>query len=61
MNYFVLYGDYDYDLTIDVFDNEEGALGRVAELEAKRTEYVRVIKGVDLEVKRSYSFVEEGV
>jgi len=57
MKYFVLYGEYDYELTIDVFANDEQALKRVCELDLP---YVRVIKGVDLEVKRIYAFVEEG-
>ena len=56
MKYFVLFGDYDYELELELWDSESQALKRVVEIkENSPDQRIHVIKGDKLEIVASYA------
>lgn len=61
MKYFVLFGDYDYELELEQWDSESQALKRVVEIkENSPDQRIHVIKGSKLEILASYALKECG-
>lgn len=61
MKYFVLFGDYDYELELEQYDSEQEALNRVIEIKCNYTDQkIHVIKGSKLEIVASYALKECG-
>lgn len=60
MKYFVLFGDYNYDLELEQYNSESEALCRVTEIrENYYDKVVHVIKGDELKIVPSYAFKED--
>lgn len=56
MKYFILFGDYDYELELEQYDSESQALKRVVEIkENSPDQRIHVIKGEKLEIMTSYA------
>lgn len=63
MKYFILFGDYDYELELEQYDSERETLSRVIELKDNYPsgKLVYVIKGEKLEIVASYALKQGGV
>lgn len=61
MKYFVLFGDYDYELELEQYDSESQALKRVVEIKENYPDdkRIHVIKGDKLKVVANYAFKED--
>jgi hypothetical protein len=61
MKYFILFGDYDYELELELWDSESQALKRVVEIkENSPDQRIHVIKGDKLEIVASYALKQGG-
>ena len=61
MKYFVLFGDYDYELELELWDSESQALKRVVEIkENSPDQKIHVIKGEKFEIVTSYALKQGG-
>jgi hypothetical protein len=62
MKYFVLFGDYDYELELEQYDSERETLNRVIEIKGNYpADYkIHVIKGEKLEIVASYALKQGG-
>lgn len=61
MKYFILFGDYDYELELEQYDSEQETFNRVIEIKENNTEYkIHVIKGEKLEIVASYALKQGG-
>lgn len=62
MKYFILFGDYDYELELEQYDSERETLNRVIEIKEDNAEYkIHVVKGERLEIVASYALKSGGV
>lgn len=61
MKYFILFGDYDYELEIEQYDSEQEVLSRIVEIKENYSDYqIHVIKGEKMEIVSSYALKSGG-
>lgn len=61
MKYFILFGDYDYELEFEQYNSERETLNRVIEIKNNYLDYkIHIIKGEKLEIVASYALKQGG-